>query len=133
MKKLVVIVSFLAASLGMEAQSAKVVAVSSSSSPSSASSAVMAVDLSKDEADAVNKLVNLTPAQYKSVYDIYVAKNARIDAAKVKFASDAQMLSSETAIAENSADQFISQQLTDVQQPKWMDAIRTKYNSNKGK
>ncbi len=129
MKKLVVIVSFLVASVGVQAQSASIVAGPSSSISSSSSSAVVAADLSKDETEAVNKLVGLTPAQYKSVYDIYVAKNARIEAAKVKYAADAQIMASEISIAENSADQFVSQQLTDAQRPKWMDVIRAKYTS----
>jgi hypothetical protein len=39
------------------------------------------------------------------------------------------MMASEISIAENSADQFVSQQLIDAQRPIWMDALRAKYTS----
>ena len=134
MKKLVIIGSILAAGMSVQAQSAHIMTGSESAAPIKSSGVTVAAtgtDLSKEETEAVHKLLNLTPTQYQKVYEIYVQKNERIESAKTKYASEPDKYAVEVSIATNSVDQFISQQLTADQQPKWMDVVRAKYKNNK--
>lgn len=134
MKKFIVIVSFLVACSGINAQSARIKVGGSGSAPvkntTSVNTAIpLGFDLSKSEADHVQSLLDLNKEQYSKILKIYEDKNLKLDIAKAKYSNDSKAYSSEATIIENSTDQLISQQLTDKQLPKWMDVIRSKQNN----
>ena len=89
------------------------------------------ISVSRDEAEIVNKLLGLSQEQYRRIYTIYLEKNSKIKEIKSKYDPNSLTYFTEIAIAENSADQFVSQELTISQQVLWTDELRVKYTNNK--